>query len=233
MSDIFILLINAKNNKRGDKSFLFTPSDLGRGRSNNYWLLPPSTNEIKTSSSYYKKVIKKLIEGIFANKRVIDKQDMTDAEYIKEYIWDGKIINLQDKPLSPENYPSISSLLENNFGIVNNVLTKANQVNGKLLLVNITYYLEKVNATAMEKIKNNCEYHKTMLKSHLNINQKGEYVYNEKTKKVEYKKEPILNAVLRNMFGSELIGGFLKKRTKKNKNRKIKNRKKKKTYKKF
>jgi hypothetical protein len=212
MSDIYVLLINAKNNKTGNKSFLFTPSSIGRGRSNEYWILPPSTNNNKKSDSYYKTIIKRLIQAIFGNKRIIQQTSLEEAQYIKEYIWDGKIIDLQEKAINPENYPSISSLLENNLGTIDSILKKVDKVEGKLLLVNITYYLEKVNATALEKIKNNCEYHKTMLNSYLNIEQRGEYVYNEETNKVEYKKEPIIMSMLRNIFGNKQSGGYQKKR---------------------
>jgi hypothetical protein len=51
-----------------------------------------------------------------------------------------------------------------------------------------------------------------MLNSYLNIEQRGEYVYNEETNKVEYKKEPIIMSMLRNIFGNKQSGGYQKKR---------------------
>lgn len=215
MSDIYFLIINAKHNYSGKNSFILSPSYISRrpGRSRDYWLLPPSTNNKRNDSNNYKNIITKLIDSIFGNKRIIKRGTFLDMEYIKDYMWNNKIIDLNDKTINPANYPSIKTLNDQSITNIKRIQKRAEKLDARLLMVNITFYLEKVHSTTTDKLKNRCNYHKTMLKAHLNLEQRGEYIYNDKTNKVEYVQEPFINAILRNMFGNEQHGGLRKKGT--------------------
>ena len=113
---------------------------------------------------------------------------------------------------------------------VEDAVDKAENLEGKVLMVDIFYYLEKLNATQTEKLQGFCEYHKTMLASHLNVNRKTTLVYDEKQDKFIDKKEPIFSAILRSFMGNTQ-GGRRHNRTIKQKRKMNKTRRNKKSRK--
>tara|TARA_B100001063_G_C16711902_1_gene528473 strand:+ start:350 stop:1036 length:687 start_codon:yes stop_codon:yes gene_type:complete len=209
---VYFLFINAQNNEMGKNRFLFTPSKINTGaKSSNYWLLPPITNERN-----YRIVVRKLLRDIFGIKRIFGRKP--NMKFIKNYTWDRRIKTIV-KPLNRINYPEL--FLLNKFqrnsvrAIVDKVdPNKENSIEGKVLMVNIFYYLEKLNANKVQKVKGYCEYHKTMLASHLNINRKTSIVYDEKLNKFVEKKEPIASAIFRSLMGNT---GGARKKTRRNK----------------
>lgn len=233
---MYFLFINVKNNKSGTQRFLFTPSnfrsddDFSTSNKTSYWLLPPSTNNKVKSPFYYKKIIKRLIPEIFNNKRISNKLGMkySSPQRIKDYHWDGTIIDLKEKPLNEKNYPNFFKLNSYFRNKINEMIQKSDDLEANIIMVNVTYYIEKANATTMDKLKGHCDYHKTMLKSHLGLGNRMEYVYNNKTKKYELKPESLVSGILRNMFGNKVqTGGKIikKNKTRKNKTKKYKNKK--------
>ena len=66
-----------------------------------------------------------------------------------------------------------------------------------------------------KKVQGYCEYHKTMLTSHLNINRKTSIVYDEKLNKFVERKEPIVSAIFRSLMGNS-TGGARKKTRRRN-----------------
>ena len=206
---VYFLFINTQNNEKGKDRFLFKPSSITTSKkSSEYWLLPPITSE-----KNYRVIVTKLIRDIFGIKRVIGKG--IEKQFIKSYTWDNKIKVIK-KPVNSNDYPEI--FLLNNFQrkSVEAAVDKAESIEGKVLMVNIFYFLEKLNATQTEKLQGFCEYHKTMLTSHLNINRKTSIVYDEKQNRFVDKKEPIASAILRSLMGNT---GGRRKKTRRNKNK--------------
>ena len=204
---VYFLYINARNNKEGKKRFLFTPSRISRKeRSPQYWLLPPITNE-----NNYKEYVKKLLRDIFGIKRVFGEKPNT--KFIKSYTWNGKI-NTIVKPVNRKDYPELFLLNKFQRKNVETMVEKAESIEGKVLMVDVFYYLEKLNATNIEKVQGYCNYHKTMLASHLNINRKTSLVYDEKSNKFIEKKEPVMSAIFRSLMGNT---GGARKKTRRNK----------------
>ena len=209
---VYFLFINAQNNETGKNRFLFTPSRINTSsKSNQYWLLPPITNE-----KNYRMVVRKLLRDIFGIKRVFGKKP--NMKFIKNYTWDNRITNIV-KPVNSNDYPEL--FLLNRFQrnsvetMVNKVdPNKENSFEGKVLMVNVYYYLEKLNASKIQKVRGYCEYHKTMLASHLNINRKTRIVYDEKLNKFVERKEPISSAIFRSLMGN--TGGARKKTRRRN-----------------
>ena len=192
---VYFLFINSQNNKTGKKRFLFRPSMLSKSeRSPPYWLLPPSTNE-----NNYKNIVQQLIRLIFGTKREFNRNNET--EYIKSYKWDNKITNIVN-PINVNKYPELFLLDSNSKSSVNTMVKKAEIIEGKVLMVNVFYYLEKLNATNIEKVQGYCDYHKTMLISNFDINRKTSVVYDEKLNKFVEIKEPYMSAILRSLMGN-------------------------------
>ena len=220
---VYFLFINAQNNKRGKNRFLFTPSTLNTSSiGKSYWLLPPITSE-----KNYTTIITKLINDIFGIKRVIGKG--MNKQFIKSFNWDKKITEIK-KPVNRDDYPTLFLLGGPQFKQVEDAVDKAENLEGKVLMVDIFYYLEKLNATQTEKLQGFCEYHKTMLASHLNVNRRTTLVYDEKQDKFIDKKEPIFSAILRSFMGNTQ-GGRRHNRTIKQKRKMNKTRRNKKSRK--
>lgn len=163
---VYILFIKTKNNENPENSVLFTASNVTFGISKPFWVLPPDTN-----NDNYKNRIQKLIRDIFGSKRVVKYSGK--PYLIKDYTWDKNIHELKKEGQSFSRDMLTRTIENKNFE------TALDIIDANVFEVNLFYYLEKPNATFIDKMRSFCKYHKSMVNSQ--IKPFKYYKYNENT----------------------------------------------------